>query len=80
MYKRGVEDIPAPEEFFTAAPDPRAVYDKIFSPGSEIDYAMAQAVLKLSKFPRERVIGTGGRSHATIVPVVRDSRGSGRIG
>src|ERR1700710_3031585 len=44
MYKRGVEDIPAPEEFFTAAPDPRAVYDKIFSPGSEIDYAMAQAV------------------------------------
>jgi uncharacterized protein len=44
IYKRGIEELPPYEEFFSRPPDSRAVYDKIFSPGSQIDYAMVQAV------------------------------------
>jgi predicted TIM-barrel fold metal-dependent hydrolase len=44
MYKRGLEQVPPIEEFFTKPPSPQGVYDKIFGSGSEIDYAMAQVV------------------------------------
>lgn len=58
MYKQGVEQVPPADEFFSIPPDPRSVYDKIFSEGSQIDYAMAQAVPLFDLFaePAERNI------------------------
>jgi len=44
MYKRGVEDVPPRDDYFTIPPSPRTVYDKVFHEGSQIDYAMAQVV------------------------------------
>ena len=44
MYKKGVEEMPSREVFHTIPPDPQGVVDKIFGPGSEIDFAMAQVV------------------------------------
>ena len=44
MYKRGVETMPPLAESFRAPPDPQKVYDKIFTPDSQIDFAMAQVV------------------------------------
>lgn len=44
MYKQGIEEIPLADVFYTIPPNPQAVVDKIFGPGSQIDYAMAQVV------------------------------------
>lgn len=44
LYKRGIEAVPPIDEFFSQPPDPRAVFEKIFSDDSQIDYAMAQVV------------------------------------
>lgn len=44
MLKKGYEVIPPAEEFFQVPPSPQSVYDRIFGGGSEVDFAMAQAV------------------------------------
>jgi uncharacterized protein len=44
MLKEGVEPMPTPEKLFGTPPNPRDVYDRIFGGGSQIDFAMVQAV------------------------------------
>lgn len=44
MYKHHVEQMPPREVYYSTPPDPKVIYDKIFHEGSQIDYAMAQAV------------------------------------
>lgn len=44
LLRQGVEPMPPREQNYRVPPDVRSVYDKIFTPDSQIDYAMAQVV------------------------------------
>jgi uncharacterized protein len=72
IFKQRVETLPPKPQFHQIPPDPQGVVDRVFGPGSQIDYAMAQVVPLFDLFAEDPDVNIA-RVHA-MTQLVDDGR------